>query len=164
MNNKLNETLCNVAEEVFESLAFVLPAFEEEESAPPEGADRTAANIFFTGPFPGMLCVSVSDGLLPMIAANMLGLDFSEVPPENVQCDALKEVLNVICGNLLPRLAGEQAIFNVDAAELLAGGAIPATVGDRPPLAAAQLHLEDGWAELALFAPQSVAAGAESPA
>ncbi len=166
MNNRLDETLARVAEAVFESLAFVLPAFEDEghceEPAPPEAADRTAASISFTGPFEGTLALSASNELLPTIAANMLGLDFDEVPSQDVQRDAFKELLNVTCGNLLPALAGEQAVFDVGAAELLVDGALPATVAGRPPIAAARLHLEGGWVELVLFAPQRLAAGVEA--
>ena len=164
MNNRLNDILSSVAEEVFESLAFVLPAFEEDESAPPEGAARTAASIAFAGPFEGTLVLSVSSEMLPAISANMLGLDIADAPPADQQHDAFKELLNVICGNLLPKVAGEEAIFNVRAAELLPDSAIPATVADQPPLAAARLDLEEGLAELALFAPEGVAAGAESSA
>ena len=164
MNNKLDETLASVAEKVFESLAFVLPAFEDEPSAAPEAEDRTAAIISFTGPFEGMLALNASSELLPAIAANMLGLDFGEVPSREMQRDAFKELLNVICGNLLPALAGEQAVFDVGAAELLADGAVPATVAGRPPLAAARLHLEGGWVELVLFAPKDAATGAEATA
>jgi len=164
MNNRLNDTLSSVAEEVFESLAFVLLAFEEEESSPPADATRTVASIAFAGAFEGMLFASVSDGLLPTIAANMLGLDFDEIPPQDVQRDALKELMNVTCGNLLPKVAGEEVVFDVGAAEVLPAGVMPATVGGQPPLAAARLHLEGGWADLALFAPERVAAGAEPTA
>jgi len=175
MNKKLDETLGRVAEEVFESLAFVLPAFEEEgdpaeryaggdseESAPPEAADSTAASISFAGPFEGTLALSASNELLPAIAANMLGLDFGQVPSQEIQRDALKELLNVTCGNLLSEVAGEEAIFNVGGAELLADGALPARVAGRPPIAAARLHLEGGWVELALFVPECLAAGAKA--
>ena len=164
MDNRLDETLARVAEEVFGSLAFVLPAFEEELSAPPQAADSTAASISFAGPFDGTLALSASDELLPAVAANMLGLDFGEVPSQDVQRDAFKELLNVTCGNLLPALAGQQAVFDVGAAELLADGALPATVAGRPPLAAARLQLEGGWVELVLFAPERVAAGAQATA
>ena len=164
MDNRLDETLGRVAEEVFESLAFVLPAFEEEQSAPPEAVDGTAASISFGGPFEGTLALIASNELLPAVAANMLGLDFGEIPSQGVQRDAFKELLNVICGNLLPTLIGQQAVFDVGAAELLADGAVPATVAGLPPLAATRLHLEAGWVELVLFAPASVAAGAEATA
>jgi len=151
-----------VAEEVLESLAFVLPAFEEEQSPAPEAADTTSASISFAGPFEGTLALSASCELLPAIAANMLGLDFGEVPSRETQQDAFKELVNVICGNLLPAIAGRQAVFDVAPAELPADGAVPATVAGNPPLATAQLHMEDGWVELALFAPPRVAAGAEA--
>jgi len=162
MNNKLDETLGRVAEEVFESLAFVLPAFEQEQSAAPEAADKTAASISFAGPFEGTLVLSASNELPPAIAANMLGLDFGEVASREAQQDAFKELVNVICGNLLPAIAGEQAVFDVAPAELPADGAVPATVAGRPPLATAQLHMEEGWVDLALFIPRHVAADAET--
>ncbi len=162
MSNKLNETLARVAEDVFESLAFVLPAFEDEPSAAPEAEDRTAATISFTGPFEGTLALNASSELLPAIAANMLGLDFGEVPSREMQRDAFKELMNVICGNILPAIAGQQAVFDVAPAELPADNAIPATVAGDPPLATAQLHMEEGWVDLLLFVPQHVAADAEA--
>jgi len=159
MCKKPDETLQAVAERIFESLAFVLLAIEEEQERPPSSdrARRTSACISFSGPFKGSLFVSVSDELVPTIAANMLGLDFGEVPGEDVQRDALKELVNVTCGNLLPELAGSEAVFNVAPAEILSDGAIPSAVDGRPPLATACLHLEDGWAELVLFAPEDIA-------
>jgi chemotaxis protein CheX len=163
MNTNLTDTLSRVAEEVFESLAFVLPAFEEDESGPPTGTPKTAGSITFTGPFEGTLSVSVSNELLSAVAANMLGFDFGEVPSEDTQRDAFKELLNVICGNLLPALAGEDAVFDVGAAELIADGAVLEDVSGRPAIAGAKLHLEEGWAELVLFTPSCVAAGAEAP-
>jgi len=160
MNNTLNDTLCRVAEEVLESLAFVLPAIEEEEPGPPEGSEMATASISFTGPFEGTLVLRASSELLPAISSNMLGMDFDDVPPHDVQCDAFKELLNVICGNLLPKVAGEEAVFDVGEAQFLADGVIPATVAGRPAAATARLHMEEGWVELALFAANGIVAGA----
>jgi len=162
MSGKLDETLGRMAEEVFESLAFVLPALEDEPSAPPEQADMTAAIISFTGPFAGTLVLNASSELLPAIAANMLGLDFGEVASREMQRDAFKELANVICGNILPVIAGEQAMFDVAPAELPDDNALPATLAGHTPLATAQLHMEKGWVSLLLFAPQHVAAAAEA--
>ncbi len=161
MANELNETLSRVAEDVFESLAFVLPAFEEEPSAAPEAEDRTAATISFAGPFEGTLALSASNELLPTIAANMLGLDYGESASPEIEQDAFKELMNVICGNLLPAIAGQEVIFDVAPAQLLADGAVPVTVAGYPPLATAQLHMEEGWVDVVLFAPQHLAAEPE---
>ncbi len=156
MNRKLDSTLAAVAEDVLESLAFMLPAFEERRPTPAELADRTAAAIAFGGACDGVLAVEISNVLLPAMTCNMLGLDACEPPDPAIQRDALAELLNVICGNLLPEIAGERAVFDVGTA-----GAVADARGagkGRPLLASARLHLEGGWADLALFAPAGLAA------
>jgi len=166
MNNTLDETLVRVVQEVLQSLAFVLPALEGEEEAPQPPSDEswTTGRISFTGPFDGSLILRLSDALLPEVGANMLGLDFGESCSPDQQTDAFAELLNVICGNLLPALAGQQAVFDVGSAELVADGTVPETVAGHPLVAVARLHMEGGWVELALFAPEHVAAGTEATA
>ncbi len=165
MNNRLNETLSNVAEEVFESLAFVLPAFEdEEESTLPAEDKMTTAAITFAGPFEGSMTVSISSELLPAVAGNMLGLDFDEEPSPEMQGDALKELLNVLCGNLLPKLAGEEVVFSVAAAEVLKDNTAPSDFAGQAATVSTRLHLEGGWAELTLFAPDCLPANAKGAA
>ena len=163
MNNRLNETLCSVGQEVFESLAFILLAFEQEPESQDEspGEARTTGTISFRGPFDGSVALSVSSELLPEICANMLGLDFDETASAAQQRDAFKELLNVICGNLLPKLVGQDAVFYVEASHVLCDSEIPEAVGDLPSIATAELQLEGGWAEMALFAPQCVIDGLE---
>lgn len=163
MNNSLNDTLYDVGEEIFESLAFVLLDFEEEQPPEPEDEAKTAASIAFDGPFEGTLVLGLSTALLPEICANMLGLELGEAKADELKHDAFKELLNVVCGNLLPKIAGEDAVFTVQAADLIADGIVPTTVDEQAPLATACLHLEGGWADLSLFAPQCVAADAASP-
>ena len=51
--------------------------------------------------------------MLPGLAANMLGVD--EAPGSAEQADALGELANVLCGNLLPAIAGEQHVFILEA-------------------------------------------------
>ncbi len=152
MNSKLCELLDRVGNEIFESLAFILPAWEDEPQDAEENRPRTMALIAFAGPFEGRVALSVPTDMLPEIGANMLGLDFGEVPPVEQQRDALGELLNVICGNLLPDLADADAIFHVQAARILddAEDAAPDTAS---AVATAGLNLEGGRVELALFAP-----------
>jgi len=161
----MNETLRRVGEEVFESLAFVLPALEDAAPAldPPGGA-AVSGRIAFAGPFDGVLVLRVHGALVPEIAANMLGLDFGQIPPVDKQHDAFAELLNVICGNLLPALAGEQAVFDVQAAQVLPAGAAAVAEADPPAAAQARVELEGGWAELTLLAPAGAVAAAAPPA
>ena len=118
MKNELNKILCNVAEQIFESLAFLLLMPEEEEPIPDDTPNVTAS-ITFDGPFEGVLFLCVSEEILPTIAVNMLGLMDDEIPSKPQQHDAFKELLNVVCGNLLPRIVGTDAVFDVRAADIL---------------------------------------------
>ncbi len=155
MNNKLNELLSRVGEEIFESLAFVLPAFDEDEVEATDEA-RSLGRIRFQGPFEGVLSLSVPQSMLEEISINMLGLDFGETPPEDQQRDAFRELLNVTCGNLLPQLAGTDAVFDIDVAEV--GVEDPRQAADEP-LASVRLMLDGGFATLSLFVPDEASAG-----
>ncbi len=86
---------------------------------------------------------------MPGIATNMLGLDGAELS-RTQQEDAFRELANVICGNLLPALAGTQAVFAVSPPLLMGEGDAP-KVSTPAPAAAAHLTLENGAADLALY-------------
>jgi len=157
--SELNAILQDVASEVFENLAFIFPAFEPEDPVADE--PTVTACIGFTGPFDGGIVLSISAGLLPVIAANMLGLD-DETPTETQQEDAFRELLNVLCGNLLTRVAGEEAVFNVGRAVRCPDGGIPESISRHGALATACLDLEGGKARVTLFAPREALALADS--
>jgi len=153
MDNTLDETLFDIAAEVFEDLAFVLAMPEEEgfehEDCPDD--DMLLASIEFTGPFGGTLFLKVANELLPMLAANMLGLEDDETPSPEEEQDAFKELLNVICGNLLPKIAGDEVVFHVGGAKTVEDNRMPETCGDQKLVGTARFDLELGNAQLALF-------------
>ena len=162
MKNELNKILCNVAEQIFESLAFLLLMPEEDEPISDDTPNVTAS-ITFDGPFEGVLFLCVSEEMLPAIAVNMLGLMDDETSSVPQQRDAFKELLNVVCGNFLPQVVGTDVVFNVDAAEILPCEQIPPQHRQRPPEATATLNLEEGLARLALFVDQPITAELGSP-
>jgi len=123
-------------------------SLEEGDSAMALPPARRTVTVNFSGPFSGQLVVSLSPTLMPEIATSMLGLENAELSPTQ-QEDAFKELANVICGNLLPALAGTQVVFAVSAPVLLAEGEAPVACA-RTPAALAHLTLENGVAELTL--------------
>jgi CheY-specific phosphatase CheX len=146
MRDDLNQLLRAVAEETFEGLAFMFSMGDESESG---ASDEMAwAGVRFSGPFSGRLTLAVSRRALPALAGNMLGLDDSESATADQQHDGLKELANVVCGNLLPRIAGKQVVFEIAAPELLAGEASP---GRAEQAATACLTLDEGEARIALL-------------
>lgn len=148
-----DELLFQIAEMTFGELAFMLVLPEEGqplgETSPPWGY---AGHVDFTGPFDGQLCCVITADLLDPLAANMLGIDLDEDLPEGVQKeDALKELLNVIAGNLLPAIAGDEEVFHIAGPVLLDQPRLPLTVVGKEHVGRCEMTLDSGRAALSLF-------------
>lgn len=113
MSQKIHEALSQVAVETFEKLAFMF-AFPEDDVGSEDIEHPIYGQVRFSGPFSGMLTIVISSAVLPELAANMLGLDEETRVTQEERHDALKETINVICGNLLPVVAGPEHIFNME--------------------------------------------------
>ncbi|MFQ6099049.1 MAG: chemotaxis protein CheX [Armatimonadota bacterium] len=151
--SSLDQTLSRVAERAFEGLAFMFSMSEDEADA--AGSPSAAARVAFAGPLRGELVVSVSESMLPDLAANMLGLDDAVSPTSEEQQDALKELANVVCGHLLPEIAGAEAVFDVRAPGILSSERLAQRCLQRKPSATARLWLDAGRATVMLFVDQS---------
>jgi len=153
MRERINHILSRVTEEIFEKLAFMFSFPEEGFEAEIESSAAgppVVTEVFFKGPFSGRLVMSLSPRLLPELAGNMLGADDNETTTPDQRYDALKELINVICGNLLPEIAGKQAIFNVDTPKIIdPDGTAPAA--DETLLGETGLLVEDEKCELRLY-------------
>jgi len=149
MSQELDAILFEVASRTFENLAFMLSIPEEDDDGPPVKVTK-GASVSFEGPFAGRFVVSVSAGVLPDLATNMLGLD-EERPNAAQQDDALKELANIMCGNLLPQILGKEPIFSLHPPVLLSEVEAGPAVQEGTPTARADLVLLEGRAEMALF-------------
>jgi hypothetical protein len=141
MTRKLETELYKAAILAFEGLGFLLPTPEIDEQQLNARVDA-AVSVDFEGPFSGKLLLRVSGGLLPIIATNMLGEQ--KIPSKALQHDALGEIANVICGNMLPAVGGSKHVFHVGAPQI-------ADIIDVPPVAEVQVGLGTGRADLLLF-------------
>jgi CheY-specific phosphatase CheX len=136
--------LVAAATRTFEEMCFffAVPLLtDEQRDARPEAA----MSVRFEGPMTGRLVVRLCGGMLGRLAANMMG---DAADDAAMQRDALGEVANVVCGNLLPIIGGPSDVYVLDAAQ-------PTVVLERSsvaPVATVQLGLEDsGRADLFLF-------------
>ena len=137
---QLQRELYQAAARTFEDLAFMFPVPESKFTAETEGK---SVSVAFTGLFDGRLLVTAQSRLLPVIAANMLGEE--DATTEAQQWDALGEVANVSCGNILPSIGGLTTVFRLDAPK-------PAeTVSGATPTASATLSFEEGCVGLYLY-------------
>lgn len=153
MSTTTDQLLQRATVSTFESLAFLFAEDEcsaEQLAAPLDGM----VSVEFHGPMRGRLVLRVSASLMPAIAANMLGDDESHLVP--LQRDALGEMTNVVCGNLLPLLAGSDAVFRLDAPQWRGadqsafGTETDARSGDMP-VSTVTLGVDDGRVETQLF-------------
>lgn len=99
----------------FEQLGFLFPTPVAD--LPP--ATGRLATVRFHGAVTGRMELCVSDSLLPVLAANMLGI--AESPVHMLQDDALRELSNVVCGNVMPAVAGVEAVVHLDTPILTPG-------------------------------------------
>lgn len=146
MRNPLTAELASAAISTFEQLGF-LPAELSED--PPGPDDRVAGScrVRFRGPASGALEMEISGDFLGELAANMLGME-SE-PGESERRDALGEITNVICGNVLPHLAGPTAVFDLSPPEVFAHP-LPPSARPEGRLARLALAVGGGRAEITL--------------
>lgn len=152
MNEQIKDIIYRVTEEVLEKLAFIFSSPEEDRENISDDAS-VAACVSFTGPFTGSVVMTITSDTLPELAENMLGFDTEETTVDQ-QHDALKELINVICGNLLPAIAGKQVVFNVDPPEILSDSVVRSD--GQKPVSVAKLALEDGQCDIILFVENKV--------
>lgn len=147
MINQLQSELLKAASSTFERLGFVFPEVELQEWQA-DAPFAHSARVSFTGPVRGSFQIRVSDDVAAELTANMLGmLDSTDL---EVKRDALGEIANVICGNLVPALGRPEDVFDLGAPVLCSA----TDDGDTPagPVAARiELGVEKGRAELTLF-------------
>ena len=155
MDEQLEKTLSNIAIETFEKLAFLF-AFAADEAETGQPGSGVAASVSFSGFFSGTLIMKVSAEALPELAVNMLGVDGDDETTLDQQNDALKETLNVICGNLLPAIAGNREVFNIGSPEILTDGDMLEKDNDRKLIGKVKLTLEDGPCHLFLLSDDRV--------
>ena len=149
MNSNLEKALYKIAVMTFEELSFMLPTPELEEQQQ-DAPVEAAVSVEFWGPFNGKLVLKICGGLLSTLAINMLGEE--ELPTEQLQRDALGEIANVICGNVLPAIAGSKNdSFKLSAPQTVEAGDSPDGASPEPPVAEAHIGMEQGRADVLLF-------------
>ncbi len=156
MSSTTARCLSRATTATFEELALLFPELDltAEQAATPLDV---AVSVEFRGPLTGRLVVRASQCVLPAIAANMLGAEASQQAP--LQRDALGEVGNVICGHVLPLIAGADKIFNLAAPRVVDSGAAPHRDDDEP-VARVQIGVEEGRVEVVLYLFDARAAAA----
>jgi CheY-specific phosphatase CheX len=110
----------NLIEPLRESLLYVLEhmAFLVGESVPPDAFEPgteawLCCRMGFSGERDGTLTLMLPESLCREVAANMLGVDPDDSDTVTRAADAARELLNVCCGQVLLRVFGKTAVFQM---------------------------------------------------
>lgn len=150
MSSQMEKFLYQAAASIFEELGFVFADCDlnkRQKSA----LFEASAGVVFQGSMCGKVVVQLYGGLLPTLASNMLGE--TRAPGKTLQRDAFKEIVNVICGNLLPNLAGKKAVFNLRPPRFYESAE---TIEQNSATAKVQIGLAQGRAEVSLFVDEKL--------
>jgi len=161
MNAAISGILTDVVVDTLEKLAFLF-AVPLEGPAPEDTRELATVRVRFSGPLCGGMQLGLSRPLLAELAGNMLGADDGSALSADEQHDALRELINVICGNLLPVIGGGTAEFNIQTPFIPAAGASAA--GEFGPAnAVSNLSIESGICLVALQLDGPVPAAGVNP-
>ena len=139
------ESLRNVGIKSFENLCFVFPQYDLDDHH--HAAEIEAASeVGFHGLFEGRLVLVMAGNILRTVAANMLG---DNKLTRKQQLDALGEITNVICGNLLPEIFDSHETFEIDAPNILDLPLVRTNHGDTAT--SVSLAIENGRVDLILY-------------
>jgi chemotaxis protein CheY-P-specific phosphatase CheC len=150
MEQQLKSILTSVTSATLEKLAFLF-TFPDNERVNDGPDPAVVGRVDFNGYFDGRLLMRISACVIPELANNMLGRDDDAEISDSEQQDALKEILNVICGNALPAIAGDQVEFNIVAPEILSQKDAAKLNHEDQPVCVVRLMLEEGFCDLYLF-------------
>ncbi|MEI6564314.1 MAG: chemotaxis protein CheX [bacterium] len=106
--------LGRVTIETLEQFAFLLG--DPPDVNPPSAMPSTAwvVRLIFSGPRTGKLGMATTPCLARQMAANLFGIERDDVSDEQA-VDALKELLNVTCGDYLHEIEGNTPIYDLSA-------------------------------------------------
>jgi CheY-specific phosphatase CheX len=155
MSEEIKTILSRTAVKTFEELVFLF-AFTDDDADAGRTAPTVAARVSFSGAFSGTLIMRMPLEVLPELTANMLGVNEQKETTPDQQYDALKETLNVICGNLLPAIAGRQAIFDIDPPQVIQEDETLKNINRQNPICQVTLALDEGACDLFLFADDRI--------
>lgn len=115
------DILARVTLEVLERYAFIISDPPSEDMGPDDfPSPLWMVLIGYRGPTRGAIGLAAPPALARQIAANLYGTERDEVSDEQAQ-DALKEFLNITCGDYLHEIEGNEPIFDLTSPALEPG-------------------------------------------
>jgi chemotaxis protein CheY-P-specific phosphatase CheC len=116
------ETVKKICFEVLEQLAFMFCDELDSTDVQNTDDDFLKATMVFSGHHRGAVEIVVPRKLTPALVCNILGMDEDDHIESDIAEDALKELLNTLCGRMLPALFTDIETFDLHPPEILHAG------------------------------------------
>ena len=158
IKEKYQKHLMEAAVQTFEDLGMML-LNEELTDEQKEAKKEASVMVTFSGPFSGRLEITVFGKITEKLARNISGSE--ELSSDILLLDALGEIANVICGNVLPRIANVRDIFHLTSPAPLNSEQTDQDA-EMVMIADSHLGLEDGRAEIKLLVDETAGKTSES--
>lgn len=114
MKNEMFQAMEIVAPRILEEAAFLFSEPLDESAIPPGTWEPVGVELRWTGPSTGVMRAWADPSFLPVLAANMLGIEEDDPESQAKGLDALKESLNMIVGNCLTEAWGPGPVFHLE--------------------------------------------------
>ena len=111
MSQTRTATLTEIFSEVLAKLAFMFTDDDQAEVA--LGEVWLETTISYEGAQRGRLCFRCTRDFTRQLAANLLGIDVEQEDAARKAEDAVKDFMNIVCGQLVTALHGSNAVFNL---------------------------------------------------
>lgn len=149
MRKKLKDNIYDIAVNAFEVTCFMFSLEKQEIEELPRISENTKrAAVDFNGAAEGRMVIHPSEELLTAIAANMLG---TENPNEEEKSGALCEIANIICGNIVPLFAGDNAICYVEPPTIIEENTVGLKDKEDMETERVQIYLDEGIVEILVY-------------
>jgi len=121
LQTELNFKLSQIFSEVMEKFAFMFtdPTTKEDLSDKVNNfsSDIIMAEMNFKGNIKGTLSIALPIYMALEIGINALGIEADQDAEKSCAQDALKELINVLCGQVVILLAGREPVFDLSIPE-----------------------------------------------
>ncbi|MBF0473668.1 MAG: chemotaxis protein CheX [Nitrospirae bacterium] len=117
MQSEDRETLLRLLEVVLEQLAFMFIEEAEKEDLIVKDGEYLHVSMNFSGFQHGKIEMALHGGMSKLVAANILGIDDEEMIKQSAN-DAVKELLNIYCGQMLTTIFSSEDVFDLSVPEV----------------------------------------------
>jgi CheY-specific phosphatase CheX len=147
MKKQIEKVLKEATVSTFEDICFIYQV-PELKDIQKNMALEAAAEVKYLGDYTGKLVIETRGGLFSAIAANMLSND---LPTSRQKKDALGEIANIICGNIVPSLGRSERGYKIQSPRSLSKDELLKEERQDKPLAEVTLNLNQGRADIKFF-------------